>query len=239
MNAKVNNNEMRANEANTTNNQLAFERFCEFSQKGYSICVELKSKIREKACFWITATKENEETEEICLFLNQGILNLVMNYLESGKLGDTSKINPNDLESFNERVTEFKKELFQTERRKGKEIAWSYNILEKLASIHYKQGVIIFHPYAWNKIENTPSKKAEQKDNSITEAPQEEGVITPDSDSHCSPHTLPSLDTFATAKREECLLAKKYFINPLKQKKWKQKKLSKAETLKLKRLIKK
>lgn len=113
MNAKRNNNK-----ANTANNQLAFEKFYKLSQKGYYINVELKSKLRDKASFWITATKENEATKEFRLFLNQAILELVLNYLESGILGDISKVNPNDLESFDKEEIDFKTELFQTEERR-------------------------------------------------------------------------------------------------------------------------
>lgn len=164
MNAKRNNNEV-----NTANNQFAFEKFCDLAQKGYYICVELKSKLRDKASFWITATKENEEREEIQLFLNQEILDLVLNYLESGELKDISKINPCDLASFNEREIDFKRELFQTEKGKGKKVIWSYAVLEKFASIYYKQGVMIFHPYPYRSCPaSIPSKKATPKTTSIS-----------------------------------------------------------------------
>lgn len=156
MNAKRNNNEV--------NNQLAFEKFCKLSQKEYYINVELKSKLRDTASFWITATKENEETEEIRLFLNQEILDLVLNYLESGILGDISKINPNDLESFNKKDIDFKIELFQTEKNKGKKVTWSYSVLSKFSSIYYKQGVIVFHPYPRkNNPVNAATPKTKQK----------------------------------------------------------------------------
>lgn len=164
MNAKRNNIE------NTVSNQIAFEKFCELSQKGYYICVELKSRLRDQASFWITATKENEEREEFQLFLNQEILDLVQNYLESGKLGDVSKINPSDLESFNEKSIDFKLELFQAEKRKGKKIVRSCTTFGKLASINYKQGVIIFHPYPFFRDNtNTPSTKTKPQASFISE----------------------------------------------------------------------
>lgn len=164
MNAKRNNIE------NTTSNQIAFEKFCELSQKGYYICVELKSRLRDQASFWITATKENEEREEIQLFLNEEILDLVLNYLESGKLGDISKINPSDLESFNEKSLDFKLELFQAEKGKGKKVVRSCSIFEKLASINYKHGIIIFHPYPFFRdYTNTSSTKTKPQTSSISE----------------------------------------------------------------------
>lgn len=160
MNAKRNNNEV--------NNQLAFEKFCKLSQKGYYINIELKSKLRDKASFWITATNENEEREEIQLYLNQEILDLVLSYLESGILGDISKINPCDLVSFNEKDIDFKIDLFQTEKKKGKKVIWSHTVLSKLASMYYKQGVIIFHPYARrNNPVNIAPQRTKQKNISI------------------------------------------------------------------------
>lgn len=210
MNAKRNNNEV-----NTTSNQFAFERFCEFCKQEYYISVELKSKLRDKASFWITATKENEEREEIQLFLNQEILDLVLNYLESGELKDISKINPCDLESFNERNIEFKKELFQTEKGKGKEVMWSYAMFEKLASINYKQGIMIFHPYPYrsNPV-NIPSEKPKQKTTSISK----EALILIEINnlSFGSAHSLQVLSDYYTLianKKEDDLLTNNSLID--------------------------
>jgi hypothetical protein len=134
--------------------------------------------------------------------------------LESGKLDDTSIINPNDLESFNEIVADFKGELFQSEKGKGKNIIWSYTGLEKLASIYYKHGVIIFHPYPYrNNPINESSEKTEQENyhssiSDITEDSftQREEVITPDFGFNYSLLSLLLSCTFAPAKRKESLL---------------------------------
>lgn len=204
MNAKRNNNEV--------NNQLAFEKFCELSQKGYYINVELKSKLRDKASFWITATKENEETEEIRLFLNQAILDLVLIYLESGILGDISKINPNDLESFNKEETNFKIELFQTEKNKGKKVTWSYSVLSKFSSIYYKQGVITFHPYPRRSKPANPNPK--QKTNSMSK--DSLVLVEINNLSFGSPYSLEVLSYYYTHianKNEENLLIDNSFID--------------------------
>jgi len=138
-----------SNEMRVINNQLAFGRFCELCKRGYYIHVELKSKKRDKASFWITACQANEKTEEIRLFVNQEIVNMVINYLTYRQLGDISKINPNDLDSFNEKVSDFKRELFQIEKAKGKKATWSYTAIEKNILFNYNQGVIIFKPYPY------------------------------------------------------------------------------------------
>lgn len=213
MNAKRNNNEV--------NNQLAFEKFCKLLQKGYYIHVELKSKLRDKASFWITATKENGEREEIQLFLNQEILDLVLNYLESGVLGDISKINPCDLDSFYERDLEFKKELFQREKRKGKTVAWSYTVLGKLASMHYKQGVIIFHPYTLrNNPVNIAIPKTKQKTISISrEALLEIEINNLNFGSSYSLQVLSEYYALASSRKEKEVIGNNRFMNGKKMKK--------------------
>lgn len=165
MNVKRSNNGV-----NAVNNQLAFEQFCKLSQKGYYMHVELKSKFNDRPSFWITAITEDGETEEIRLFLNQEILDLVLNYLESGILGDISEINPNDLDSFDEKDIDFKRELFQAEKNKGKKVTWSYTIFSRLASISYKQGLMIIHPYSCgNNYVSVSENKTKQETASISE----------------------------------------------------------------------
>lgn len=160
----VNNNERvsaSVQTLNEVNNQTSFERFCKFCEDQSYIQIDIKSPKNEDASFYITVTKENEEREEMRLFLNQEVLGLVMNYLEFGKLENTSKINANDLESFNERGADFKTELFHAERTRGKEVVWSYTLLGKLVSIYYNYGIIVFHPYAASK--TTPVSNACQR----------------------------------------------------------------------------
>lgn len=220
MNATRNNNEV-----NTTKNQLAFDNFCKLAQEEYYISVHLDSKIRDEVSFWITATKENQEKEEIQLFLNQEILELVLNYLESGKLENISKINPCDLEFFNDRNLEFKKELFQTEKKKGKTVVWSYNLFEKLASIHYTQGVIIFHPYAYRNCPANPtSNKTKQKTTSIAEDPYIHIEINNlKFGSAYSLEVLFQYYALVAMKKEEDLLKKNSFIYNKESKKGKRK----------------
>lgn len=228
MNAKLNNEVKALNEV--TNNQLAFERFCELAERGYSFLVELKSKLKEKSSLWITVSKENEVTEEIHLLVNQEVLNLVIGYLETGKLEDASKINPNDLESFNERDIEFKRELFQNEKGKGKKVVWSYTVMGKLASMHYNHGTIVFHPYYY-PVRETNGKnfvgedyKEEKRkypivqgwflENSpLCKVRENKEVINTDFNSNCSLHPCSLSGTFAPAKKEESLLVNNTSIN--------------------------
>ena len=232
MKANVNNNKVSGNanvqSSNEVNNQFAFERFCEFCKQGYLIQVQLKSKKIDNASFHISVIKENDEREEIRLFLNQGILDLVMNYLESGKLGDVSRINPNDLESFNQRGVEFKTELFKAERAKGKEAVWSYVLLGKLVSINYNHGAITFHPYPYSSKEsysvNKPTKKTEKRTYPIVQSwiledsfsqtiKRDKEVINPNFSCNYSPQPLSPFYTFAPTKQEEILLINKNSIN--------------------------
>lgn len=228
MNAKVNNQVRALNEV--INNQIAFERFCKLAQRGYYIHVELKSKLKEKASLWITASLENDEKEEIHLLVNQEVLNIVICYLETGKLEDFSEINPNDLESFNERDVEFKRELFQNEKGKGKKVIWSYNVMGKLASMQYNYGAIIFHPYYY-PVRETKGKnfvgedyKEEKRkypivkswfleDSPLYKVRENKEVIDTDFDSNYSLHPCSLSGTFAPAKKEESLLVNKPFIN--------------------------
>lgn len=128
-------------------NQSKLDLFIRLSEKGFKFMIEPKNNRRTgEAYFWITATKQGEDREVFSLRVNDGILNAVVTILK-GISTDISDINANELEDFNNRISNFEYVLFINEKAQGRTMRKTYTTNGQMYSSPYKRGMIIYKPY--------------------------------------------------------------------------------------------
>lgn len=134
-------------EVKSRDNQLSLDLLSSLSTKGYKIMAQPKNNRKTgEAYLWITATKQGEDREEFALYVNDEILNVFVAIL-IGKTVDVSKIDANDLDDFNNRITNFEFVLFVSEKAQGKTMKKTYTTNGQMYSSYYKKGLIIYKPY--------------------------------------------------------------------------------------------
>jgi hypothetical protein len=133
-------------EMEAMSNQPALERIQELATNGYYLVMQPKTSRRNEAYMWIKATKQGEDREEFALYVNDGILNVIVAAL-TGKTINLSGINANDLNNFNERIQNFEYVLFTTEKAQGRTMKKTYTTTGQTFSSYYKRGVITYKPY--------------------------------------------------------------------------------------------
>ena len=127
-------------------NQPALERFIDLAANGYYLMLQPKNKRTGEAYLWVTATKQGEDREEFSLYVNEEILNVVGKILV-GKIIETSEINADNLDEFNNRISNFEYVLFMTERAQGRTMKKTYTTNGQKFSSYYKKGIITYKPY--------------------------------------------------------------------------------------------
>ncbi|MCD7901691.1 MAG: hypothetical protein LUH22_18090 [Bacteroides sp.] len=133
-------------EPEVRNNQPALELFSNLSTKGYYFMMQPKNNRKGEAYLWITATKQGEDREEFALYVNDEILNVVVDILK-GKVADISRINANNLADFNNRITNIEYVLFVNEKSQGRTMKKTYTTNGQTFSSYYKRGLIMYRPY--------------------------------------------------------------------------------------------
>lgn len=134
------------NEVAVRDNQPTLELIFKLASNGYYFMMQPKNNRRGEAYMWITATKQGEDREEFALYMNDEILNMVVGIL-TGKSIDISEINPNELEDFNNRISNFEYVLFTAEKAQGRTMKKTYTTNGQTFSSYYKRGLIMYRPY--------------------------------------------------------------------------------------------
>jgi hypothetical protein len=133
-------------ESQKMSNQPSLERLAELASKGYYFVLQPKTKRTGEAYFWVTATKQGEDREEFSLYVNEKILSVIVAIL-FGKSINVSEINADDLEEFNNQLSNFEYELFVSEKSQGRTMKKTYTTNGQVFSSYYKRGVIMYKPY--------------------------------------------------------------------------------------------
>lgn len=127
-------------------NQPALDLLHSLSAKGYYFMMQPKNNRKGEAYLWIIATKQGEDREEFALYTNDEVLNVVVTIL-TGKIVDISNVNANDLDDFNNQISNFEYILFINEKSQGRTMKKTYTTNGQMFSSYYKRGVIIYKPY--------------------------------------------------------------------------------------------
>jgi hypothetical protein len=101
-------------------NKGNFERFIKLClAKYYFRIYPYKHQVTGEIYLWIFAVKAKSQSFDFKLKLNADILNVIMGYIATGELADIATITPDDLDTFNQQVSNFSLQLFQAEVAKG------------------------------------------------------------------------------------------------------------------------
>lgn len=137
----------QANESAEADNSIALERCDELFNQGYYLIMQPKTRKNGVAYFWITATKKGEDRKEFSVMVNQLSTNYIIHRLLGVDYIKVSKEEANDLDSFNEQVSNFELALYQAERAQGKTMKRTYTQRTQILSSYYKNGVIVYKPH--------------------------------------------------------------------------------------------
>jgi len=136
----------KVEESEVLSNKPSLERLTILFSKGYYLAMQPKVSQKGEAYLWIIATKQAEDREEFSLRVNEEVLNYVITIL-TGRDSDISKIDADNLNSFNEVVKNFELDLYKAEKAQGKTMKNTYTTSGMTVTSYYKRGVIVYKPY--------------------------------------------------------------------------------------------
>lgn len=137
----------KVEESEVLSNKPSLEKLANLFSKGYYLTMQPRNNRNTgEAYLWIIATKQAEDREAFSLRVNQEILNYVITIL-TGRDSDISKVDADNLDSFNEVVKNFELELYMAEKAQGKTMKNTYTTSGMTVTSYYKRGVIVYKPY--------------------------------------------------------------------------------------------
>lgn len=123
-------------------NKRSFERFQKLCNAEYYFRLyPYTHQHTKEAYFWIFAVKAKAPSFDFKLLVNEDLLNVVMGYISTGSLIDTTSIDPDDNEDFNNEFENFALELHKGEIAKGQKKVRHFS---NISYSKYDYGMIIY-----------------------------------------------------------------------------------------------